>query len=370
MKGIRRIKQISKLIEIILFVMVILFTLTIAILTVLGIMAMTVPDKIDLKILYDIAGRYSYSIKEYGTLLLMDAVSYIILEIIVILGFMTFKRMSKSNTPFETRNVKMMKIIVGMLILLAFLPAIVQFILMNIIKSNALYEESFDFTFLWIAIIVYCITLIFEYGCEVQKKADETIKIQEEIILSLAEISEAKSGETGKHVKRMSEYCYILAKEMGFPEEELDIIKYSSMMHDIGKLLTPLKILEKKGKLTDKEFDEIKEHVVNGEKLLHNASGEIMEKAKIIALEHHEKWNGEGYLNMKGEEIHLISRIAAVADVFDALTSKRSYKKAWTIEKAYDLIISEDGKHFDPKVVEAFKKSFDEIKKIHLKYQD
>lgn len=199
---------------------------------------------------------------------------------------------------------------------------------------------------------------------ENEKLNEMTLKSQEQVILAFAEISEAKSGQTGRHVKRVSEYCRVLAADMGYDEEEVELIRIASMMHDVGKLLINPEIVEKPDKLTDQEFTEMKKHVIIGENLLHKAPGKLMEYARIIAYEHHEKWDGTGYLGMKGEKIHLISRIAAVADVFDALVSKRSYKKAWTTDQAREIIMSESGTHFDPNVVQAFLDHFDEIVEV------
>lgn len=198
----------------------------------------------------------------------------------------------------------------------------------------------------------------------------ETIDSQEEVTLAFAEITEAKSGQTGKHVKRVSEYSRVIAEAMDLDPTTVNNIRIASMMHDIGKLLIPPEVLEKPGRLTDEEFKIMKDHVVIGESLLHNAPGEIMRMARVIAQQHHEWWNGNGYLGMKGEEIEIPARICAVADVYDALTSVRSYKKAWTPEEAFDMITKEAGTHFEPQVVWAFAKHFDEIKEVQNRYQD
>ncbi len=129
-------------------------------------------------------------------------------------------------------------------------------------------------------------------------------------------------------------------------------------------------ILEKPGKLTPEEFDVIKTHIREGERLLRNAPGKIMETAKTIALEHHEKWDGTGYMGRKNWEIHLDSRIVALADVFDALVSERPYKKPFTDEKAREIILGDRGSHFDPDVVDAFVDTFDQFQEIHAKYPD
>ena len=194
--------------------------------------------------------------------------------------------------------------------------------------------------------------------------------LSEQTIQSLTEIVEAKSEFTGLHVKRVSEYTRVLAEAMGYTPEEVDTIRIASMMHDIGKLNLPSSIIEKPGKLTDEEFEIIKTHVTEGEKLLHNCPGKIMEIARIIALQHHEKWNGKGYLGLKETEIALESRIVALADVFDALVSKRPYKEAFSDHMAYDIITKDSGSHFDPDVVRAFVKNYYQFISIHAKYND
>lgn len=209
-----------------------------------------------------------------------------------------------------------------------------------------------------------------EESSEIIKLSKQTIESQEEVTLAFAEITEAKSGQTGKHVKRVSEYSRVIAEALELPPNEVNKIRIASMMHDIGKLLISPQILEKSGKLTDEEFTIMKEHVVIGENLLHNAPGDIMEMSRVIAQQHHEWWNGGGYLGMKGEEISLYARICAVADVYDALTSVRSYKKAWSAEEAFGIITKEADTHFDPKVVWAFAQHFDEIKQVQEEYKD
>lgn len=195
-------------------------------------------------------------------------------------------------------------------------------------------------------------------------------ELSEQTIQSLAEIVEAKSEFTGLHVKRVSEYTRILANAMDYSPEEVDIIRIASMMHDIGKINIPSSILEKPARLTKEEFDVIKTHVTEGAKLLQNAPGPIMETACCIALEHHEKWDGTGYLGKKSTQIALESRIVALADVFDALVSKRPYKDAYSLQQAYDIITEDSGSHFDPDIVKAFQEHFDEFASVKAKYPD
>lgn len=193
---------------------------------------------------------------------------------------------------------------------------------------------------------------------------------QEELVRAFSEISESKSGQTGAHIKRVSEYMKIMAEALKLDKEEKDSLVIASMMHDIGKLMIPQQILEKPGRLTPEEFEVIKSHVQYGYKLLEFCPGRIMEIARIIALQHHEKWDGTGYLGLRGEEIDYYSRIMAVVDVFDALMSRRSYKESWSIDEAYNEIVSQSGKHFDPQVVELFVAHFGEFLEVLSNYPD
>lgn len=190
------------------------------------------------------------------------------------------------------------------------------------------------------------------------------------LIYSFAELSESKSKFTGEHIKRVSEYMRVLGRASGFDEEYVEKLSIASIMHDIGKLMISEEILDKPSKLTDEEYQIMKNHVLYGEALLKNCPGEIMHLACILAKEHHEKWDGTGYLGMKGEEIAYISRLMAVCDVFDALTADRYYKKGWSLEDTFDEIVRLSGKHFDPKVVQLFIIHFDEFKAIHSNIPD
>lgn len=213
--------------------------------------------------------------------------------------------------------------------------------------------------------------LIFEYGAYLRDKAEETSRIQEEVIVSLAEITENKSEQTGQHIRRVSEYSRILALQMGLAPEAAENLRLASTMHDLGKLMIPSEILDKPGKLTDEEFAEIRKHPVFGERLLHNVEGDTMVLARHVALEHHERYDGKGYPNGElGDAISLEGRIVAVADVYDALTSRRSYKNAWDPKAAYDEIVRSSGTQFDPRVVEAFVAAYDQIDAARRKYAD
>ena len=150
---------------------------------------------------------------------------------------------------------------------------------------------------------------------------------QKGLIFSFAEISESKSKFTGEHIKRVAEYMKIMGEAAGFDYEYIEKLSNASMMHDIGKLMISEEILDKPDKLSDEEYQIMRSHVHYGEALLRRCPGEMMEIARILALEHHEKWDGTGYLGLKKEEISYIGRLMALCDVFDALTSDRYYKK-------------------------------------------
>ncbi len=219
--------------------------------------------------------------------------------------------------------------------------------------------------------IVLLFSYIMEYGGYIQERADQTNRIQEEMIVSFAEITENKSGQTGKHVKRVSEYSRILAEQLGLDPQRVEAIRVASMMHDIGKLMIPPEILEKPGRLTDSEYATIKTHTAFGDELLKNVEGEELALSRTIAHEHHERVDGKGYpAHLSGDQISLEGRIVAVADVYDALTSRRSYKEPWTEEDATAEILRGRGTQFDEKVVDAFVQAHDRLVEAMQKYRD
>ncbi len=218
---------------------------------------------------------------------------------------------------------------------------------------------------------VYLFSYLVEYGAMIQEKADETSRIQGEMIVSFAEITENKSGQTGGHIRRVAEYTKVLARELGFSPDEVEKLGLASTMHDIGKLIIPAEILDKPGKLTDEEFRIIKTHTTYGGQLLEHVEGDILGLARTIALEHHERPDGRGYpAGLKGDGISMEGRIVAVADVYDALTSRRSYKEAWDAERALQEIVRGSGTQFDSRVVEAFQSAYPEIQRIRSQYRD
>ncbi|MGN0344723.1 MAG: HD-GYP domain-containing protein [Lachnospiraceae bacterium] len=201
-------------------------------------------------------------------------------------------------------------------------------------------------------------------------KNDELYADQENLILSLSQIIENKSENTGQHVKRVAEYTAVLCKSLGYNDEESWKISLAAMMHDVGKLMVPESILEKPGKLTAEEFEIVKKHIIYGKQMLETSPGELFHISTEIAHQHHEKWDGTGYMGMKGDEIANCARCVALADVFDALVSRRAYKGPWTPEDAYAEIVSQRGKQFDPDVVDAFVQNFEKFIEIVKRYPD
>jgi len=199
----------------------------------------------------------------------------------------------------------------------------------------------------------------------------ELLNSQFEIIRRLTKAAEYKDTETGYHLTRMSHYSFELGKAMGLSEEVSNILLEASPMHDLGKIGIPDRILLKPGALTKKEFLEMEKHTVIGAELLAKNHSQVMEAAHVIALTHHERWDGSGYPNgLAGEEIPVLGRICAITDVFDALTTVRPYKKAWPVEKAFKMIEENAGSHFDPQIVKKFIEISARIMDIKNKYVD
>jgi putative two-component system response regulator len=210
-----------------------------------------------------------------------------------------------------------------------------------------------------------------ELETQVQKRTAELEDTQLKIIRHLGRAAEYKDNETGLHVIRMSWYSLFLAQKTEADKNWIDLVFKASPMHDIGKIGIADHILLKPGKLDAGEWAEMKKHSQYGAKIIGNSQHPLLKMAKEIALFHHEKWDGSGYPHgLKGEEIPLSARIVAIADVYDALTSDRPYKKAWSIEKTLDLINSETGKHFDPDLVTKFMTCMPEVREIQNQYVD
>jgi putative two-component system response regulator len=204
------------------------------------------------------------------------------------------------------------------------------------------------------------------------KQALERIKAASlETIYRLSMASEYKDKDTGAHIKRMSRYSAAVTRRMGLTESTIETILYAAPMHDLGKIGIPDLILLKPAKLDPVEWEIMKQHTVIGAKILKGSDAEFIRLGETIAISHHEKWDGSGYPNsLKGIEIPIAGRITAIADVFDALTSKRPYKEPFSVEKSLAIIREGRGSHFDPDVVDAFFSIQDEILTIKKQYGD
>ncbi len=194
---------------------------------------------------------------------------------------------------------------------------------------------------------------------------------EHEMITRLSRAAEFRDPETGAHIQRMSNYSHLISQQLGLPLEEQELILRAAPMHDVGKIAIPDNILLKPGKLDDAEFTIMKTHAEKGWEILRGSQSHLLDIAAIIARSHHEKFDGSGYpLGIKGEEIPLHGRIVAVADVFDALTTERPYKKAWEVERALDFLQTGAGSHFDPICVAAFLSRLEDALVIRASYQD
>lgn len=201
----------------------------------------------------------------------------------------------------------------------------------------------------------------------VYRKIDDVNNAFKYTIEALARAGEAADDDTGSHIKRVNEYSKFIAECMDFDKEFIDIIYYSAQMHDVGKIHIPQNILNKKGKLSDDEFNIIKQHTVYGPKIIGNSP--YLKMAAEIALNHHEKYDGSGYPNgIQGENIPMSARIVALADIYDALRSPRCYKEGYSHEKTVEIIVNGDGRvkpcHFDPEVLNVFSKNHKQFDKI------
>ncbi len=190
-------------------------------------------------------------------------------------------------------------------------------------------------------------------------------------VLRLARAAEFRDEDTSFHLQRMGGYAGILAREVGFSSEEAQNIQFASLVHDIGKMGVPDNILMKPGKLTAEEWVVMKKHPEFGAHILDGTQSDLLKMGKMIALTHHERWDGKGYPEgLEGEEIPIEGRIAAIADVFDALSSDRVYRKAFSIEQSFSILLEERGTHFDPELLDAFIAMKPKILEIIQKYRD
>lgn len=200
---------------------------------------------------------------------------------------------------------------------------------------------------------------------------NEVRDTQKEIAYRLGEVVETRSKESGSHVKRVAELSLFLAQKYGLSDELSHKIKLASPLHDIGKIAIPDAILNKPGKLDSEEWQVMMSHASVGAEILRGSNLEILNIAANIAAFHHEKWDGSGYPNkLSGESIPIEARITAIADVFDALSSRRCYKEPWPAKQVYDLFVEESGKQFDPNLTKLFLEHFDELQGIRNSFPD
>lgn len=227
----------------------------------------------------------------------------------------------------------------------------------------------------------------------VAKRTAELERSRREVIHCLARAAEFRDNETGRHVLRVGKYAGILARELGFNERDAQLLEIAATLHDIGKIGIPDSILLKPGKLDPEEYELMQKHSAYGKKivcsmdaseyetfvghaelgstLLGDCSSPVLQVASRISLTHHEKWDGNGYpLGLAGTDIPLEGRITAVADVFDALSSRRPYKAAFPFAKCVEILEEGRGKHFDPDVLDAFQAQRDAIVRIQIDYAD
>lgn len=201
--------------------------------------------------------------------------------------------------------------------------------------------------------------------------AEDVKRSRIETVKKFVKASEYRDGDTGSHIERMSAYSALLCAKLGYAQPMVDTMKIASMLHDIGKISIPDAILKKPAKLDAEERRVMDLHTVYGYEMLVDSDSPFLQMGALIALTHHEKWDGSGYpRQLKGEDIPIEGRIVALADVFDALCSRRVYKKEWPLEEVFSLIRKDSGKHFDPLIVEVFFAHIDEVLAIRASFPD
>ena len=199
----------------------------------------------------------------------------------------------------------------------------------------------------------------------------ELEKTRSQIIRRLGRAAEFKDNETGNHVIRMSHYSRLIAQASGMPPAQVEVLFHAAPMHDVGKIGIPDHILLKPGKLDAQEWEVMRQHPAMGAEIIGEHKDELLKAAHEVALTHHEKWDGTGYpAGLRGDDIPIFSRIVAIADVFDALTTARPYKEAWTVEAALQMIDEGAGRHFDPGLMVALASALPEMLKVKEQYSE
>jgi putative two-component system response regulator len=206
---------------------------------------------------------------------------------------------------------------------------------------------------------------------EVRKATSEIVQRERETVIRLSKAAEYRDPETGAHILRMAHYSELIARGLGLSVDDQELLLEAAPMHDIGKVGIADNILLKPGRLTPEEFEAMKQHAMYGFEILRGSSSRVLQAGAAIALGHHEKFDGTGYPNaLKGQDIPIFSRIVAVADVFDALTSERPYKTAWTLERSAEHIKASAGTHFDPDCVATFFEHWNAVLDIRQRFKD
>lgn len=201
------------------------------------------------------------------------------------------------------------------------------------------------------------------------RMAEEIKKSRIETVKKFVKASEYHDTDTGGHIERMSRYSVLLYRQLGFDDSSSEVMQLASMLHDVGKISTPDAVLKKPGRLTPEEFEIMKLHTVKGYEVLRGADSPFLQMGATIAHTHHEKWDGSGYpLGLKGNAIPAEGRVVALADVFDALCSRRVYKESWPIDKVFDELKNCSGSHFDPQIVDIFFENLDEVLEIKAQF--
>lgn len=206
---------------------------------------------------------------------------------------------------------------------------------------------------------------------EVRKATSEIVQRERETVIRLSKAAEYRDPETGAHILRMAHFSELIAKGLGLSVADQELLLEAAPMHDIGKVGIADGILLKPGRLTPDEFEVMKQHAIFGYEILKGSSSKVLQAGADIARAHHEKFDGTGYpQGLQGDGIPIFSRIVAVADVFDALTSERPYKKAWSLEQAVDHLKANAGTHFDPLCVDAFLAQWDAVLEIRQRFAE
>jgi len=256
-------------------------------------------------------------------------------------------------------------------VLKPFRPAEIQIVLMNAFARRRLEIENRRHR-ASLETLIEARTQELRKTLELLSRSNRSLmRAQEEIIQRLSIASEVRDEETGAHILRMSAYSALLASEAGLPSIEVELIRVASPLHDVGKIGIPDRILRKPGRHTPAEFEIMKQHTVIGHRTLCGTGFDLLDIAANIALCHHERWDGSGYPHgTLGDAIPLAGRIVAIADVFDALTTRRIYKPAFSIEHSLDLMREGRGTHFDPELLDGFLRRIDDILEIRARFPD